>query len=70
MINKKFDNYKQINIEIDNYKNFHLGLIEFLKMNPTIKYNDFLKESIKIYEKNNCSFEISNNTFSNIYYNQ
>ena len=28
-----------------------------------------MKEAIKIYEKNNCTFEIKNYTFSNIYYN-
>ena len=59
---QKFDNYKEINIEIDNYKNFRLGLIEFLKINPLISYNDFLKESLKIYEKNNCTFQIKNHT--------
>ena len=65
----KIENYKEINIEIDIYKNFRLGLIEFLKINPLISYKEFLKESLKIYEKNNCSFQIKNNTFSNLYYN-
>ena len=50
---KKIENYKEINIEIDNYKNFRLGLIEFLKINPLISYMDILKETLKIYDKNN-----------------
>ena len=66
---KKIENYKEINIEINNYKNFRLGLIEFLKINPLISYKDFLKEALKIYDKNNCTFQIKNNTFSNLYYN-
>ena len=35
--------------------NFRAGLIEFLKINPIISYYDFMKEAIKIYEKNNYS---------------
>ena len=69
LFKKKYDNYREINIEIVNYKNFRLGLIEYLKINPMITYHDFLKEALKIYDKNNCSFEIKNNTFSNLYYN-
>ena len=48
LFKKKYDNYKEINIEIDNYKNFRLGLIEFLKINPIITYHDFMREAIKI----------------------
>ena len=65
---QKFENYKEINIEIDNYKNFRLGLIEFLKINPLISYKEFLKEALNM-KKIISIFQIKNNTFSNLYYN-
>ena len=69
LIKEKFDNFQNINLEINNYKNFRNGLIEFLNVNPMITYPDFVKESYKIYNNNNCTFDIKEHTFSNIYYN-
>ena len=65
---QKFDNYQSINLEISNYKNFRDNLIEFLKLNPIITYQDFIKEAQNIYDKNKCNFEVKKNTYSNIYY--
>ena len=64
-----YDNIGNINKEIDNYKNFRKVLIEYLNLNPLIKYLDFRKYVSELYEKTNCSFNIENYTFSNIYYN-
>ena len=36
IIKEKFDNFHNINLEINNYKNFRMGLIEFLNVNPII----------------------------------
>ena len=69
VITEKFENYKSINLEINNYQNFKKGLIEQLNLNPLITYRDFVKEAYKIYNNNKCTFEIKENTFTNIYYN-
>ena len=66
---QKYENYKEINLEINNYQNFRKGLLDFLNTNPTISYHDFIKEGEIIYNQNKCSFDIKTNTFSNIYYN-
>ena len=64
---KLYDNIGNINKEIDNYKNFWEVLIEHLNLNPIIKYSDFRKYASELYEKTNCSFNIENYTFYNIY---
>ena len=64
-----YDNIGNINKEIDNYKNFRKVLIDYLTLNPLIKYSDFRKNASELYEKTKCNFTIENYTFSNIYYN-
>ena len=64
-----YDNIGNINKEIDNYKNFRKLLIDYLTLNPLIKYSDFRKNASELYEKTKCNFTIENYTFSNIYYN-
>ena len=64
-----YNNIGNINKEIDNYKNFRKVLIEYLTLNPLIKYSDFRKNASEFYEKTKCNFTIENYAFSNIYYN-
>ena len=70
--NRKKQNYQNlanINAEVSNYQQFRKDLIKYLEFNPVIKYNEFKIKANKLYYKNNCNFEIKDNTFKNIYYN-
>lgn len=67
--NKSYTNLADINSEINNYKNFKDELINYLNINPVIKYGDFKEKAINLYYKNNCNFKILDNTFKNLYYN-
>ena len=42
--------------------------MNYLNLNPVISFHDFEKEGQSIYDKNNCNFTVSKNTYSNIYY--
>ena len=64
----EYENIQSINKEISNYKNFREELINYLNLNPVISFHDFAKEGQSIYDKNNCNFTVSKNTYSNIYY--
>ena len=57
-----------INKEINNYEEFKKALIEYLNINPIINYMTFRKYATDLYYKINCSFQIKNYTFCNIYY--
>ena len=70
--NRKKQNYQNladINAEVSNYQQFRKDLIKYLEFNPVIKYTEFKIKANKLYYKNNCNFEIKDNTFKNIYYN-
>ena len=62
-------NILEINHEISNYQEFRNFLKDYLGKNPNINYNDFQKEAVKFYNDKNYIFEISQNFYSNLYYN-
>ena len=53
---------------INNYEEFKKNLTDYLNKNPIINYTDFLKYATDLYYKIECTFEIKNYTFCNIYY--
>ena len=65
---QSYENIQNINTEISNYNNFREELIKFLNLNPVISFHDFAKEGQNLYDKNSCNFNVSKNTYSNIYY--
>ncbi len=58
-----------INIEESNYQKFKKDLIKYLEFNTVIKFTEFKIKASKLFYKNNCNFEVKDNTFKNIYYN-
>lgn len=65
----KYENIASIVTEITNYKEFKKEIIDYLEKYPIIKYIDYKKKVLSFYYKNNCLFNINDNTFKNIYYN-
>ena len=66
---QKYENFKEINLEIDNYKKFRENLINYLNLNPIITFYEFTKKAQTLYDDNGCTFEIKKYISSNIYYN-
>ena len=67
-IKKKYDNIAVINDNITKFADFKKILIDFLNHNPIINFNSFKQKSIEYYMKNNYEFNVSKNTFKNIFY--
>ena len=51
-----FENYADITAEINNYSQ---ELLQFLNLNPIIKYSEFKKKDLKYYYKNKYNFKIT-----------
>ena len=65
---EKYQNIGEINGEILNYKQMKETLLNYLNSHPLITCRDFIKITLKLYNKNKCQYNVENYTFKNIYY--
>lgn len=70
--NIKFENFRDINIEVNNYDNYINTIKDQLKIYPFLNYSNFINESKKIYDdnhkKHNFNFDFPLSSLKNIFY--